>query len=410
MPSSSEPAPHPRGSIRGRGLSRHFELRDQTARSLKEVLITRRRVARRELWALRDVDIDVMPGESFGIVGQNGSGKSTLLKLIAGIYPPTEGELHIEGRIGSLLEVGAGFHPDFSGRENVYLNAAVFGISRDYVDAHLDEIIVFAELEEFADQAVKTYSSGMYLRLGFSVAMHINPDILLLDEVLAVGDEAFQQKCQGRIWDFKRGGGTIVFVSHDATSVERLCDRAMLLEKGRVVEAGTPEEVLRTYHRHLAARAVSAIPRPDTAAPPGAVQILGLRAISGDGTIRTRFIEGEPLVLETTVLADTGAESVQFTLAFRDAAGQLVAARTHPAVALRAGIPEQLRFHLEALPFRDGVYRIDLSVVSHDGDQILAEEERALELSIFSNEPGGAGPVRLVGAWEVPVSAPPVER
>ena len=132
--------------------------------------------------------------------------------------------------------------------------------------------------------------------------------------------------------------------------------------------------------------------------------------MAGDLTIRSRFIEGEPVVLETTVLAATGAESVQFTLSFRDAAGQLVAARTHPAVALRAGIPEVLRLHLETLPFRDGVYRIDLAVVSHDGDKILAEEERALELSIFSNEPGAAGPVRLVGAWEVPVSAPPVER
>ena len=174
----------------------------------------------------------------------------------------------------------------------------------------------------------------MYLRLGFSVAMHIQPDILLLDEVLAVGDEAFQQKCQGRIWDFKRAGGTIVFVSHDASSVERLCDRAMLLEKGRVAASGTPEEVLRAYHRHLAARAPVYVDRPETAAPAGDVQILGLRAVAGDLTIRSRFIEGEPVVLETTVLAATGAESVQFTLSFRDTAGQLVAARTHPAVAL----------------------------------------------------------------------------
>src|SRR4051794_39182342 len=184
-----------RGAIHGRGLSREFLLRDQTARSLKEVLITRQRPARRQLWAIRDVDIDVLPGESFGIVGQNGSGKSTLLKLIAGIYPPSDGELRVGGRVGSLLEVGAGFHPDFTGVENVYLNAAVFGIPRLYVDEHLQEILEFAELEEFANQPVKTYSSGMYLRLGFSIAMQVQPDILLLDEILAVGDESFQQKC-----------------------------------------------------------------------------------------------------------------------------------------------------------------------------------------------------------------------
>ncbi|MDX6681476.1 MAG: type transport system ATP-binding protein [Solirubrobacteraceae bacterium] len=266
MPSSSEPAT-PSGSIHGRGLSRHFELRDQTARSLKEVLITRRRVARRELWALRDVDIDVRPGESFGIVGQNGSGKSTLLKLIAGIYPPSSGELHVEGRIGSLLEVGAGFHPDFSGRENVYLNAAVFGISRDYIDDHMDEIIAFAELEEFADQAVKTYSSGMYLRLGFSVAMHINPDILLLDEVLAVGDEAFQRKCEGRIAEQIAAGATLVLVSHDSALIERTCERLIVLDGGEKIFDGPVGDGMPFYHRLMGTSDEAAAPVPSE--PPG---------------------------------------------------------------------------------------------------------------------------------------------
>ena len=296
-----------RGAIHGRGLSREFILRDQRARSLKEVMITRQRPQRRQLWALRDVDIDVLPGESFGIVGANGSGKSTLLKLIAGIYPPSEGELRIGGRVGSLLEVGAGFHPDFTGTENVYLSAAVFGIRRTYVDEHLAEILAFAELEEFADQPVKTYSSGMYVRLGFSIAMHIQPDVLLLDEVLAVGDEAFQQKCHGRIWEFKRSGGTIVYVSHDPISVERLCERAMLLERGRVIESGTPEDVLRTYHRRLASRPAAPVAAPAAAGEDtGPVQILDLRAIAGDGAIRTRFLEAEPVVLETTLLVGDG--------------------------------------------------------------------------------------------------------
>jgi ABC-type polysaccharide/polyol phosphate transport system ATPase subunit len=400
-----------RGAIHGRGLSREFILRDQRARSLKEVLITRQRPQRRHLWALRDVDIDVLPGESFGIVGANGSGKSTLLKLIANIYPPSSGELRVGGRVGSLLEVGAGFHPDFTGVENVYLNAAVFGIPRDYVDAHLADILAFAELEEFADQPVKTYSSGMYVRLGFSVAMHVQPDVLLLDEVLAVGDEAFQQKCHGRIWEFKRSGGTIVFVSHDPNAVERLCERAMLLERGRVIESGTPEDVLRTYHRQLASRPKAAVAATAPAAgPAGPVQILDVRAIAGDGAIRTRFLEAEPLVLETTVLAEGGAESVQFTLAVRDAAGQLVASRTNAGVTLRPGIPEAIRFHVAELPFREGAYRIDVGVMSHDSDEILGELERARELSIFAHDPGASGPVRLAGAWELPVTAPRVER
>src|SRR3954469_1270104 len=400
-----------RGAIHGRGLSREFLLRDQTARSLKEVLITRQRPARRQLWALRDVDIDVLPGESFGIVGQNGSGKSTLLKLIAGIYPPSSGELRVGGRVGSLLEVGAGFHPDFTGVENVYLNAAVFSIPREYVDEHLDEILAFAEIEEFAHQPVKTYSSGMYLRLGFSIAMHVQPDILLLDEILAVGDESFQQKCHGRIWEYKRAGGTIVFVSHDPNAVERLCERAMLLQRGNVIECGTPEDVLRTYHRQLAAR-----PKPQVAAPVGGtaaagpVRFLDLRAIAGDGAIRTRFLEAEPLVLETTLLAEAGAEGVQLSLTFRDAAGQVIASRTNASLSLRPGIPEAVRLHVAELPFRDGTYRIDVSVVSHDSDEILVEQEKALELSLFSHDPGAGGPVRLAPRGELPVTAPPVER
>src|SRR4026207_244900 len=207
-----------------------FKIRLSQNRSLKEMILRRQLPRTRELWALEDVNLDVHPGEAFGIVGANGSGKSTLLKLLAGIFSPSTGELQVGGRVGSLIEIGAGFHPEFTGVENVYLNAAIYGLKRSYVDEHLDQIIDFAELEQFRDVPVRTYSSGMYMRLGFSVAMHVQPDILLLDEVLAVGDEAFQQKCFGRIGDFKRAGGTIVFVSHDPGAVERICDRAIMLE------------------------------------------------------------------------------------------------------------------------------------------------------------------------------------
>jgi ABC-2 type transport system ATP-binding protein len=250
------------GAVHARGLGRRFILRSADTRSLKEVILHRRLPQKHELWALRDVDVDIAPGESLGMVGANGSGKSTLLKLVAGIFRPTEGTLAVGGRVGSLLELGAGFHPDFSGVENVYLNGAIYGLKRSYIDAHLDEIIAFAELEEFAHAPVRTYSSGMYARLGFSVAVHIQPDILLLDEVLAVGDEAFQHKCHDKIWEFKRAGGTIVFVSHDSSAVERLCERAILLDQGRLAAEGPTADVLVEYRRLLAAENDMHTPSP----------------------------------------------------------------------------------------------------------------------------------------------------
>src|SRR5436309_10549054 len=243
-----------KGRIRALGVSRVFTLNVVKERSLKETILRRRLPPKRELWALRDLSFEIEPGQTFGIVGQNGSGKSTLLKLIAGVFSPSSGTIDVGGRVGSLIEIGAGFHPEFTGVENVYLSAAIHGLSRKYVAEHIDEIIGFAELEEFADVPVKTYSTGMYMRLGFSVAMNVLPDILLLDEVLAVGDETFQHKCFGKIWDYKRGGGTMVFVSHSPGAVEQLCDRAILLEHGRVVERGSAEDVVRAYHRRLVAR------------------------------------------------------------------------------------------------------------------------------------------------------------
>src|SRR5947209_2557920 len=276
-----------KGRIRARGVSRVFTLNVVKERSLKETILRRELPPKRELWALRDLGLDIEPGETFGIVGQNGSGKSTLLKLIAGVFAPSSGTVEVGGRVGSLIEIGAGFHPEFTGTENVYLSAAIHGLSRSYVDEHLDEIIEFAELEDFADVAVKTYSTGMYMRLGFSVAMNVQPDVLLLDEVLAVGDEAFQHKCFGKIWDYKRAGGTIVFVSHDPTTVSRVCDRALMLDRGRVVESGPAEEVVRLYHRRLVTDATETLARRN-GEPTGRCRVHEVRAAAGDGAARER--------------------------------------------------------------------------------------------------------------------------
>jgi len=396
-----EPGTVAPGEIRGRGLGRRFVIRLTQNRSLKEAILRRERSQTRELWALRDVDLEVHPGEAFGIVGPNGSGKSTLLKLLAGIFAPSAGELQVGGRVGSLIEIGAGFHPEFTGVENVYLNAAIYGLKRSYVDEHLDEIIHFAELEAFADVPVRTYSSGMYMRLGFSVAMHVQPDVLLLDEVLAVGDEAFQQKCYAKIWEFKRGGGTIVFVSHDQAAVERVCDRALLLDHGRCVEAGLATDVVSAYHRRLVSVSTASVAHRD-GDDRGPCRVHEVRAVAGDGAIRDRFTEGEPMALEVWLYADDGLEDGRVTLGLRDSDGRALGSQSVEGVRLRPAELERLRLHFPGLPLREGRFFVDVVVGTDDGDAELAFAERALELSVFSSDSTGGGSIRLGGTWELP--------
>jgi ABC-type polysaccharide/polyol phosphate transport system ATPase subunit len=393
------------GRLRARGVSRLFEIRLLKARSLKETIVNRRLPPKRQIWALRDVDLDVEPGQTFGVVGQNGSGKSTLLKLLAGVFAPSSGELEVGGRVGSLIEVGAGFHPEFTGIENVYLNAAIHGISRAYVDEHLDEIIAFSELEDFADVPVKTYSSGMFMRLGFSVAMHIEPDVLLVDEVLAVGDEQFQQKCFGKIWEFKRRGGTIVFVSHDPRQVEFLCDRAILLESGRVTAEGTSGDVLRAYHRSLARRAVPLAATGDRR-PSGRCRVQEIRAKDRDGTLRDRLMDREPFVIEALLYSDTGIKGANVTIAVRETSGREIGSQSIPGVDLRPERMEAVRLHMDEPPLRDGRFFVDVRVLSHDGDEELAELEGGLELTFFSDDAAAGGPVAFRGVWELPAEQP----
>ncbi len=198
-------------------------------------------------WALRDVSFEVQPGEVVGIIGRNGSGKSTLLKILSQITAPTTGRVELHGRVASLLEVGTGFHPELSGRENVFLNGAILGMTKTEIRRKFDEIVAFAEIEQFIDTPVKRYSSGMYVRLAFAIAAHLEPEILVLDEVLAVGDVAFQNKCLGKMGDVARAGRTVIFVSHNMQAVNTLCQRAILLRDGRIHRAGPNTEVVRIY-------------------------------------------------------------------------------------------------------------------------------------------------------------------
>ncbi len=204
-----------------------------------------------DFYALKNINMSIQEGETVGIIGENGSGKSTLLKLIAGIIFPDEGEIHARGTIAALIELGAGFHTELSGRENIYVNASLLGFKRKEINARINEIIDFSGLENFIDNPLKTYSSGMYVRLGFSIAINVNPDILLIDEILAVGDENFQKKCYQKIEEFKNKGKTIVLVSHDLAVIEKMCDRVYLIDNGRQFYKENPVDVISEYHKIL---------------------------------------------------------------------------------------------------------------------------------------------------------------
>ena len=226
-------------------------MREEVARLARGLIARRSSQEQEEFYALRDVSFEIERGEAIGFIGPNGSGKSTILKLLARIVYPTRGSIAVRGSVSSLIEIGAGFHPELTGRENIFLYGSIMGMKQADVRARFDRIVGFAEINQFIDTPVKRYSTGMYLRLGFAVAAHINPAILLVDEVLAVGDASFQNKCMSRIEELRRDGMTIVFVSHDMAAVERICGRVFYLRGGEIRASGAPREVIRNYYDSL---------------------------------------------------------------------------------------------------------------------------------------------------------------
>jgi ABC-type polysaccharide/polyol phosphate transport system ATPase subunit len=393
-----------RGEVAVDGVSRVFRVRANEPATLKELVVRRGRGQLEEVHALRDVSLHVEPGEAVGLVGRNGSGKSTLLRLVAGIIKPTAGRVAAGGRIGSLLELGAGFHPDFSGRENVFLNGAIFGLKRRQIEERFDEIVAFAELEHAIDRPVRTYSSGMYMRLGFAIAAFLDADTLLLDEVFAVGDEAFQRKCFGRIHAFKQGGGTIVFVSHDAAAVERLCERAVLLQEGEVVVDGPTREALARYRRALAdevdpAERAAGLREWGT----GEAAIVEARLLGEEGSEREQFLAGEPLRLRVRVQAREGLAPPLLQLELRDDAGTLVAGEAVDTAALgwdgEAG-ERLLRYDVASLPLSDGRFHLRLGLSEPNGGRQLHWLDDALTFLVY---PAGEerGVVRLRGSWSL---------
>jgi ABC-2 type transport system ATP-binding protein len=327
MPASSPAIDAPSDApvvARVEDVSKRFTIRKDS--SIKERIVTLGRAGRRhrqDFWALENVSVDIRAGETIGLIGHNGSGKSTLLKVIGGIIAPTSGAVLERGRLAALLELGAGFHPDLTGRENVFLNASVLGLSREETEARFDDIVAFASIGDFIDTQVKFYSSGMYVRLAFAVAVHTDPDILLVDEVLAVGDEAFQRKCMDRIREFQHQGRTIILVSHALDQVVELCSRVILLDHGHVVHDGSPAVAVGKFRDLLEERRLAELAESTTDEQRRSGAVVRVVATVPGAGVENILAPGDDLEIRVTVTS-TSLENWVCRIQIDDAMGQKV--------------------------------------------------------------------------------------
>jgi lipopolysaccharide transport system ATP-binding protein len=360
-----------------------------------------------EFWALRNVDLEVKQGEILGIIGRNGAGKSTLLKILSQITAPTEGRIKVKGRIASLLEVGTGFHPELTGRENVFLNGAILGMTRKEVRSKFDEIVAFAEIDEFIDTPVKRYSSGMYVRLAFAVAAHLDPEILIVDEVLAVGDAAFQKKCLGKMQDVSRGGRTILFVSHNMGAVTSLCRQGVCLHQGRVAEVGEARAIVEKY---LITHTSSNSQRIDLSRMPRGNDLGSKLKIERFEWLNQPPIRhGERIAAMITLKAAQNLDEVSLGLGFSTIEGvRLLTLETDfqgsQRFSIKKGQTAYAEMSLSSLPLAPGHYSLDIGARSGDCFALdYLGDFNQVEIGMGSKTPGyivrqGAG-IRLESDW-----------
>ena len=400
------------GTIVAENVSRRFRVYPQRHVTLKEAIVRRRHLRPVEVWALRDVSFRIDSGESVGFMGRNGSGKTTLLRLLAGVFKPTSGRLAVSGQVGSLLELGAGFHQDFTGRDNIYLSASIYGLRKQEVDRRFDEIVEFSELERFIDLPVRTYSAGMYMRLGFSIAVNVDPEVLLLDEVFAVGDEAFQRKCVDRILEFKRQGKTIAFVSHSGAALERMCDRALLLSQGLVEYDGETGEAIRRYQQLLAgeedpAERAAGLQEWGT----GEARVTDVRLENAAGEVRDEFMPGDHVALRLRVESREPIDPPRLAIELRDVTGALLSRAERDLGELgwdRKGEDASVGFDIQRLPLVEGRFQFNLSLTDEARARRYHSVEKAAEFSVIPQ--GEAhGFVLFEGDWSLEQDAPVVE-
>lgn len=399
---SAVPA-HRDSVVRVSHLSKRFRLFRERNQSLKQSLLNLRRSSYEDFWALRDINFEVFAGETFGIIGHNGSGKSTLLKCLTKILEPDEGSVSVDGSMSALLELGAGFHPELSGRENVFLNAAILGVSRRHVHERFDDIVEFSGLQQFIDTPVKNYSSGMFVRLGFAVAINVDPDVLIIDEVLAVGDADFQAKCGDRIADFRDRGKTIILVTHSMPDVVRLCQRAAWIDHGVLRMLGAPHDItdayLDTTHEGRSVQYQDGLRWGS-----GEVQIDSVELLGADLQPVVVARSGETHAIRVGLTADQPIDDPEVVLSIYDQNSTLiteVSTRTRDVVIDRVHGARSVVFELDSLPLNEGTYEMTCKVVDQTGRREYDVRSRFVRFDVLKGFSSDKGLITLSGHWDL---------
>lgn len=372
-------------------------------------------------WAVRNVYLDIPPGSTVGIIGENGAGKSSLLKLLTGITRPTEGELHVHGRIASLLELGAGFHPEFSGRDNIHLNCSILGMTPEEIDERFAKIVEFSELGDFIDRPVKTYSSGMYVRLGFSVAASVDPDILMIDEALSVGDEHFRGKCINRLNQFREQGKTILFVSHDMGAVKSMCEHVVLMDKGEVVGQGTAEKVADEYLKRAHERGnqrLSALNRGGSTYPrwgSGEIEVHSVELVGANDARTHVFRTGDPFKVRMRFRAHKTVKKPVFGLGIYRSDGTYVNGTNHDwrkerivLDEIRAGEDGVAELSVPELPLLVGQYYLTSYLYDHSkpAPTPIDQQEHVVTFEVIDADRQQHGMIYLPTRWTVAWQGP----
>jgi lipopolysaccharide transport system ATP-binding protein len=408
-------------AVRVVGVSKKFTLHTEKRNSIKERVIRGRARTDGDFWALRDVSFDVPRGSTFGLIGHNGSGKSTMLKLVAGVHRPTSGLVIADGRVSALLELGAGFHGELTGRENIYLNGSILGLSKRQIDQSMEKIIDFAGIGDFIDAPVKVYSSGMYVRLGFSIAVTVDPEILIIDEIIAVGDEEFQRKCFDYLFELRERGTTIVMVTHSMGLVESMCDQAAWLEQGQLKALGDSRDVVREYLDSVNDKEVAAQPQAEAETPvaadegkhprlgTGEVRIIGLEYLNESGSAQPVLMCGDPATFRMRYRATESLTDVVFGLGFLHETGVTLAgpnSENGPAPVPVLASEGFVDFHVPRLTLQPGSYKVSVAVVKrgHTYDHV----DRGFELRVRGHDGSEPGLTRMFGKWTAPALPPEV--